>query len=137
DMDQVAVVHRRAFDERLPWLAGRHTPAEDRAFFRDRVFVDCSVWGAIDTEMVGFIAFRPGWIDHLYVLPHRQSQGAGTMLLQIATSVHDSLQLWTFQRNALARRFYERHGFVALKETDGSRNEERAPDVLYRWQSVR
>jgi hypothetical protein len=41
--------------------------------------------------------------------------------------------LWTFQRNALARRFYEKEGFVAVRETDGSGNEEREPDVLYLW----
>jgi hypothetical protein len=41
--------------------------------------------------------------------------------------------LWTFQTNTGARRFYERHGFVAVDETDGSANEERAPDVRYAW----
>jgi hypothetical protein len=41
--------------------------------------------------------------------------------------------LWTFQRNAPARRFYEKEGFVAVRETDGSGNEEREPDVLYLW----
>jgi hypothetical protein len=29
--------------------------------------------------------------------------------------------------------FYERHGFRAERETDGARNEEWQPDVLYRW----
>jgi ribosomal protein S18 acetylase RimI-like enzyme len=43
------------------------------------------------------------------------------------------LWLWTFQTNTGARRFYERHGFVAVDETDGSANEERAPDVRYAW----
>ena len=32
-----------------------------------------------------------------------------------------------------ARLIYEKHGFVVAKETDGSRNEEKEPDVLYRW----
>jgi hypothetical protein len=44
------------------------------------------------------------------------------------------LQLWTFQRNTAARRFYGRLGFVAVEQTDGSRNEEDEPDVRYRWQ---
>jgi putative acetyltransferase len=42
--------------------------------------------------------------------------------------------LWTFQRNKRARSFYENHGFVAISETDGSRNEEKEPDVMYSWQ---
>jgi hypothetical protein len=29
--------------------------------------------------------------------------------------------------------FYERHGFMAIEFTDGSGNEEKEPDVLYRW----
>ena len=46
DMDRSAVIHRAAFDERLPWLAGLHTPGGDRTYFRERVFVECEVWGA-------------------------------------------------------------------------------------------
>jgi hypothetical protein len=40
---------------------------------------------------------------------------------------------WVFRDNARARRFYESHGAEALYETDGSNNEERAPDVRYEW----
>ena len=42
------------------------------------------------------------------------------------------LQMWTFQANGGARRFYERHGFVVMEATDGD-NEERAPDVRNEW----
>ena len=134
EMDQAAAIHREAFDERLPWLAGLHTPAEDRAFFRDRVFVECEVWGAINEEVIGFIAFREGWVDQLYVLPQWQNQGAGLALLRIAQAASSSLLLWTFQWNTAARRFYERRGFVAVEETDGNGNEKLEPDILYRWQ---
>ena len=134
EMDQAAIVHRKAFDDRLPWLAGLHTPAEDRAFFQSRVFAGCEVWGAINRELVGFIAFREGWVDQLYVLPQWQGRGWGQALLQTAKAASTSLQLWTFQRNMPARRFYERQGFVAVQETDGSGNDEREPDILYRWQ---
>jgi putative acetyltransferase len=135
DMDQAALIHRTAFDARLPWLAGLHTPAADRAFFRERVFVDCEVWGAFDEDLIGFIAFRDGWIDQFYVLPQRQRQGAGGALLRIAKASRSVLSLWTFQRNAAARLFYEKRGFLAVEETDGGRNEEREPDVLYRWRA--
>jgi GNAT superfamily N-acetyltransferase len=135
-MGQAAKIHRAAFDERLPWLVGLHTPAEDHAYFRDCVFVECEVWGAFGDELLGLIAFRDGWIDQLYVLPNRQRQGVGAALLQIAKTTQSSLSLWTFQRNAPARRFYEKHGFAAGEETDGSRNEEREPDVLYHWRRV-
>ena len=136
EMDHAALIHRAAFDDRLPWLSGLHTPEEDRAFFRDHVFVNCEVWGAFGDELVGFIAFREGWVDHLYVLPSRQAQGTGEGLLNIAKAAWPLLNLWTFQRNRAARAFYEKRGFSLVRETDGSGNEEREPDVLYRWQST-
>ncbi|HEY1625475.1 MAG TPA: MmcQ/YjbR family DNA-binding protein [Streptosporangiaceae bacterium] len=43
------------------------------------------------------------------------------------------LQLWTFESNVRARRFYARHGFTVEERTDGSGNEERAPDMRYVW----
>ena len=134
DMDAAAQIHRAAFDHALPWLAGRHTPEEDRKFFRDHLFKVCELWGAFDSDaMIGIIAFRTDWIDQLYVLPSSQRRGAGTELLQVAQRSVPCLHLWTFQRNAPARRFYEKHGFVSIKETDGSANEEKEPDALYLW----
>jgi GNAT superfamily N-acetyltransferase len=43
------------------------------------------------------------------------------------------LQLWTFQVNDRARRFYERNGFVIAELTDGHGNQEREADVRYVW----
>jgi GNAT superfamily N-acetyltransferase len=136
DMDAAARVMRTAFDERLPWLAGLHTPDEDRAYFRELLFVRCQIWGTIGPKgPVGIIAFRKDWIDQLYILPESQARGAGSVLLDIAKSQFDYLQLWTFRKNTGARRFYERRGFLFVEETNGSRNEEREPDVRYEWRS--
>lgn len=136
-MDTVAAVHRASFDERLPWLAGLHTPEEDRAYFRNVVFEECEVWGTLEGSMLtGFIAFRAGWIDQLYVLPAHQGRGLGRALLTVAQECFPELSLWTFQRNESARRFYERQGFVAAEWTDGARNEEREPDIRYIWRRL-
>jgi len=134
DMDAAARVVRTAFDQALPSLAGLHTPEEDQWFFRERVFETCEVWGAFDgAAMRGIIAFREGWIDQLYVLPTAQRRGVGKDLLRVAQNAFDRLQLWTFQRNAPARRFYEARGFALIQQTDGARNEEKEPDALYLW----
>ncbi|MEF2072172.1 GNAT family N-acetyltransferase [Consotaella aegiceratis] len=133
-MDAAAVVHRTAFDGRLPWLSGLHTAEDDRAFFRHVVFAECALWGAFDDgQLAGFIAFRTGWIEQLYVLPAMQGCGIGRKLLQIAQDASSELSLWTFQKNAGARRFYETNGFEAAETTDGSGNEEREPDIRYVW----
>jgi GNAT superfamily N-acetyltransferase len=136
EMAAAALIHRAAFDERLPWLAGLHTPEQDRAFFCGHVYSACTVWGALDGEMAGFIAWRDGWIEHLFVHPSQQGRGIGSALLHEAQVRQTSLQLWTFVRNTRARRFYEHHGFVACEQTDGSGNEEREPDIRYAWQQT-
>jgi GNAT superfamily N-acetyltransferase len=88
----------------------------------------------VDKEIIGIVAFREGWIDQFYVLPQFQGLGAGDALLRVVKAAYSDLQLWTFQKNTLARRFYEKRGFVMVMQTDGRDNEEREPDVLYRWQ---
>jgi hypothetical protein len=45
-------------------------------------------------------------------------------------------QLWTFQKNARARRFYEQRGFTAVRFTEGEGNIEKEPDVLYAWSGL-
>ena len=124
---------RRSFDECLPALAGLHTPAEDAAYVRDRLFPTTEMWGAFGPHLVGFIAFSEGWVEQLYILPDWQGQGIGRALLEIPKASHPELRLWTFQQNAGARRFYEANGFTAIELTDGHANENKAPDVLYRW----
>ena len=134
DASDIARVHRASFDDRLPWLSGIHTPDEDLAYFRDTVCATCAVWGGVEGHrLIGFVAFRDGWIDHLFVAPEHQGVGLGTRLLDQAKAAQSRLRLWTFQRNDGARNFYESHGFVQIDITDGSGNEEREPDVLYEW----
>jgi GNAT superfamily N-acetyltransferase len=134
DSDAVARVYRIAYDERLPWLAGRHTPEQDRWFFRERVFAELELVGAFaNDELIGFIAFREGWIDQLYVLPERQSQGVGTALLAAARARFARFELRAFKRNPTARAFYLARGFRLMQETDGADTEEREPDGLFAW----
>lgn len=134
DMPAAAKVHRTSFDMRLPWLAQLHTPEEDRGHWSGHLFATCDIWGAErDGALLGIIAFREDWIDQLYILPNAQRQGIGTRLVDIAKAAYPKLSLWTFQRNAAARRFYEARGFVEIRQTDGTANEEKEPDVLYRW----
>ncbi|MGY3550335.1 GNAT superfamily N-acetyltransferase [Bradyrhizobium sp. USDA 4472] len=134
EMGAAAQVHRLAFDQAMPWLVGLHTPDEDRWFYRERVFPTCRVWGRFDgDELCGIMAFRDGWIEQLYVLPAAHGRGIGTELLEVAKSASERLELWSFQRNEPARRFYEARGFTLAEQTDGSRNEEKEPDARYVW----
>jgi len=134
DMGAAAQVHRAAFDHAMPWLAGLHTPDEDRWFYREHVFATCRVWGRFNGDVLsGIIAFRDGWIEQLYVLPAVQGRGTGAELLDVAKHANERLELWTFQCNARARRFYEARQFTLIEQTNGTRNEEKEPDARYLW----
>ena len=68
----------------------------------------------------------------MYVQPGWTGVGVGKQLLDHAHQrLPHPIRLYTFQANAGARRFYERHGYQAIEFTDGQTNEERCPDVLY------
>jgi len=131
DAAAVARLFRAVRRADLPYLPELHTPQEDLWFFENRVFAECEVW--VGGAPHGFIAFRDGWVDHLYVRATQQRQGLGSALLAQATRTHARLRLWTFQKNAAAIRFYLARGFREIERTDGSRNEEREPDILFEW----
>jgi len=67
--------------------------------------------------------------------PDGTGETAGTQLIEAAKeSGVGALELWCFQANARACRFYEARGFFAIRFTDGEENEEKTPDIRYRWE---
>jgi putative acetyltransferase len=134
DMPALARLHRHTVTVSLPFVPRLHTPEEDAWWFSERLYAANQVWLAEQGDgPTGYIAFRPDFIEHLFVRPDRQGDGLGPLLLAKAKEDAAELSLWTFQQNLRARRFYERHGFSIVVETDGADNEEKLPDVLYRW----
>ncbi|HVO01881.1 MAG TPA: GNAT family N-acetyltransferase [Candidatus Cybelea sp.] len=133
DAEAVAHLHRLTFDATYPDFPKLHGPEEDLRHF-DAVIKSRPVLVAEqDGRIVGYCAFGNGWVDDLYVHPAFQSRGIGSRLLAEAQKANPELQLWTFQANANARAFYEKHGFVPVEETDGSGSEEKQPDIRFRW----
>lgn len=117
-----------AFD----WMPVLHTPDEDLAFIRDIVLPGQQVTVAeAGKETVGFIAVSNEWVEQLYLEPARTGHGIGSRLLTDATAALPVVKLHCFQANTGARRFYERHGFIAEGFGDGTNNEEGLPDLLY------
>lgn len=134
DAEALARLHRHTVRASLPFLPELHTPEEDLAFFADEMLPRREVWLAEEGGRVaGYIAFRPGWIDHLFIHPDHQGAGLGPQLLKVALADGSERRLWTFQKNARARAFYEARGFVLETLTDGEGNEEKEPDALYVW----
>jgi ribosomal protein S18 acetylase RimI-like enzyme len=134
DTDAVADVFIAALAG-MTYLPDLHTEAENREFIRDGMLPNNEVWVAEeDGRVVGFAGLGEGKLRHLWVEPAAQNRGFGTALLAKAKERRpDGFQLWVFQKNTGARRFYERHGFAVVKLTDGRDNQEREPDALYEW----
>ncbi len=132
----VLVESRRVF---LPFAPSVHAPAEVRAWVAGQLVPTGRVHVAeVEGQVVAVLATSDGaeaaWIDQLYVRPGFEGRGLGTQLLQHAhATLRRPIRLYTFQANAGARRFYERHGYRAIAFTDGATNEEKCPDVLYEW----
>ena len=100
--------------------------------------VSVAVVRSPEESVVGMMAISRdggiGWVDHLYLVPTAVGRGLGTQFIERAKETLGSpIRLYTFQANAGARRFYERHGFRVLELSDGASNEERCPDMLYEW----
>ena len=126
---------RRAAEPAIPPMV--HTDAETHEWMAGQVEA-LDVWVVVDGErIIGLLILAGGWLDQLYVDPTVTGQGIGSSLVDLAKDQQpEGLQLWTFASNVGAQRFYERHGFEAVERTDGSDNEEGAPDIRYVWSGV-
>ena len=132
DAPAIGRIHVRARDEMtyLPRIAD-----EDRPRLGGWLVDRHEVWVAEeDGAVAGYMGLRDDELSHLYVDPGAQNRGLGAALLAHAKRLRpERLELWVFQKNEGARRFYERHGFRLVRLTDGADNMEREPDALYEW----
>jgi chorismate mutase/GNAT superfamily N-acetyltransferase len=112
-----------------------HTAEEVHAYHHERLAAGEDLWVAeVEGRVVGYCHVVGAWLDALYVTPEAAGRGIGTALLDLVRSLRpDGFALWVFLTNEPARRFYRRHGLVELESTDGSGNEERAPDLRMAW----
>lgn len=140
DGRDVAAVHLRSRAFALPTVPLVHDDAEVRRWIADEVIGRLDVTVAeLDGTIVGWMALDGrrgdrGWIEQLYLDPAWIGRGLGEQFVGLAKQRHPAgLQLWTFEVNEPAQRFYERHGFGAVERTSGAGNEERAPDVRFEW----
>jgi len=130
------VAARRAAVPQMPPMV--HTAEQTRAWFAGILTQrqhQREAWLAErENGVVGYLVLDEDWLDSLYVASGLTGTGIGGALLDLAKGLRpEGLQLWVFQSNVRAQRFYRRHGFTEAERTDGTGNEERAPDIRMTW----
>jgi 8-oxo-dGTP pyrophosphatase MutT (NUDIX family)/GNAT superfamily N-acetyltransferase len=135
-----ARVYLRSRQFGIPDVPTIHDDREVKRWWADEVVGRSDVTVAeLDGTIVAVMVLDQGgggtgWIEQLYIDPAWIGRGLGERLVERAKQrFATGLQLWTFQVNDRAQRFYERLGFVEAERTDGRANEERAPDIRYTW----
>ena len=133
DVETLADIHLAA-RQAASMPRGIHSDAEVRSWI-SHVTLHNPTWVAeMDGQTVGYVRCEDATIEDLYVLPLYQGAGVGSALLDFVKSQRPGgFTLWVFQENAPAITFYRRHGLAVLETTDGSHNEEKAPDMRMGW----
>jgi ribosomal protein S18 acetylase RimI-like enzyme len=131
-LDELVALWRASFEAALN-IVDPHPIDEQRRYFVEQVEPANRVRVAmVDGGLAGFIAASRESIAQLYVHTARQRGGIGSQLVAWALAPSGgSLSLYTFAKNAVARRFYEKHGFVAV--AFGFEPTWQLDDVRYRW----
>lgn len=137
DADAVARLLATVRGESIPDLPLAAQSEDAVAPFVRRVLLDqFEVWVAeVDGDPVGFMALMPpDHIAHLYISAAHRGEGLGARFVDLARRRYpEGLQLWTFQENEDAQRFYAQQGFVPVEWAD-DRDEDRAsPDLRMAW----
>jgi GNAT superfamily N-acetyltransferase len=119
--------------DQTAWMPRIHTRAEDLSFCATMIERD---WVSVadSGNVMGFLAREGEYVHALYVHHDHRRSGVGSSLLHAAQKVVPRLELWTFQANIEAQRFYHMHGFDEAERTDGAGNDEGLPDVKLIWE---
>jgi GNAT superfamily N-acetyltransferase len=137
DAPAIAALYTAARVAAVPQMPpAMHTAQEDVAYCSGRITeaVGTAWLAEADGELLGFAMCTPTFLDGLYVRPDLKGQGVGSLLLDVVEATHpEGYELWVFESNTGARRLYERRGLVEVERTDGSGNEEKAPDIRMAW----
>lgn len=118
--------------DETPWMPRLRSRDEDRRFVADLIHSGGVLTAREDDTPKGFLFEKHGHVGALYLEPGARGRGIGHRLLGTVKRDCDTIDLWLFEANAGARRFYEREGFRAVERTPGD-NAEGLPDIRMTW----
>ena len=124
DFDSLVALRIAAMRESLERV-GRFDPERARVRLQNSFYPEHTQFILWEGERVGFYTFRPmadGFhLEHLYVHPAHQSRGIGSQVMQRLIAQAEAAQQ-PIHVGALcgseSNRFYQRHGFVQVREEE-------------------
>ena len=67
-------------------------------------------------EILGFVSMMGNEIGGLFVDPNHHRKGIGKALVKKVAEMHEVMEVEVFNKNLIARPFYEKEGFSYMKE---------------------
>ena len=129
---ELVLLWRESFEFGVGVIDPHPLEDQERALLNDVVPNNTVRVAFLEGRMVGFVAATRESIAQLHVRVGFHRRGIGSRLLQWAKDQSaGSLWLYTFDRNAAAREFYEHHGFRIIAR--GHEPEWDLDDVKYEW----
>ncbi len=128
DIGDIVNVYLRARNELVTFAPLKHSEQSIQQWVHHTLLLKEQVIVAQENDIVvGMMSLarvdEKKWVKQLYIHPNAVGRGIGTLLIEKAKSMLGSpIYLYTFDENIGAKRFYERHGFVAIDFDDGSGN---------------
>ena len=124
NLEELVALRISAMRESLERV-GRFDPERARQRFVSSFAPELTRHIVMQGQRVGFVAVSPSAdelvLDHLYVHPRNQGQGIGSAVLALVFQEADGLQR-SLRVGALrgsdSNRFYLRHGFVQVEESE-------------------
>jgi len=124
DFEALAALRIEAMRESLERI-GRFDPTRATERLRSGFSAEHTRHIVAGGERVGFVVVKPIegglLLDHLYIRPQAQSRGIGAAVLERVFAEADALGLMLrvgALRESDSNRFYVRHGFVLVEETE-------------------
>jgi ribosomal protein S18 acetylase RimI-like enzyme len=131
-VDELVRMWRASFEAGVGIVDPHPIEAQRRYFMEDVLPCNTVRVARAAGELAGFVAASRESVAQLYVRLGFQRRGIGRQMLDWAKRQSGgSLWLYTFARNAGARAFYERNGFLAVAH--GFEPTWQLDDVRYEW----
>lgn len=124
DFDSLVTLRIAAMRESLERV-GRFDPERVRTRLQNSFYPEHTRFIVVAGERIGFYTFRSladGFhLEHLYIHPSHQSRGVGSFVMQqlIAQAEEKQMPIHVGAlRESASNRFYQRHGFVPVREEE-------------------